>query len=369
MSLSLRSNKGVALLMTMGFTAMAVSFAIGMSRSTRASLSASGVAADRSQRIQMAISGVHAAMAILIEDQSESEIDHLGEDWSNQNRLKEIASAMAFPDGRVVISISDEMGRFPINALIRYPEGIEFSEAHRAALTNLIEQIAEKKNLESEVDTQDLINALKDWMDRGDNDAITGLNGAESEYYKMLDSPYNVSNGPFTYPEEILLIRHMSPRLFYGHDGTDGLADLVTIYGKMPAKPSRSDRWGRININTAPKEVIRAMLPVAFADLAEAIVEYRETVPPDELSDPRWYKNAPGCSGISIDPELISLSSSYFRVVSTAELSGLKTIAAVIIERHAKKNEGEWSCRVLSWDFPLSFATRRLHGAMVSELL
>ncbi len=41
-----------------------------------------------------------------------------------------------------------------------------------------------------------IINSLKDWLDSGDDDAITGLSGAESDYYEGLEPPYSCKNGP-----------------------------------------------------------------------------------------------------------------------------------------------------------------------------
>jgi general secretion pathway protein K len=50
--------------------------------------------------------------------------------------------------------------------------------------------IADQHESQENFEPNTIIDPLKDWLDSGDDEAITGLNGAESEYYQDLVSPY-----------------------------------------------------------------------------------------------------------------------------------------------------------------------------------
>ena len=89
------------------------------------------------------------------------------------------------------------------------------------------------------------------------------------------------------------------------------MGQYVTIYGT-----------GAININTAPKMVLR-VLPVVppsadiTAELADKMDQYRRSKN-NNLSSVGWYKNVSGMSSITIKPELIEMvKSNYFRIYAT----------------------------------------------------
>ncbi len=47
------------------------------------------------------------------------------------------------------------------------------------------------------MDPEAIICALKDWMDSEDDDALSCMNGAESDYYQALTPPYLAATDPF----------------------------------------------------------------------------------------------------------------------------------------------------------------------------
>jgi general secretion pathway protein K len=61
----------------------------------------------------MASSGIHAAMAMLVKDKMESNVDSLQEDWANSEKINEILQSFPFEDGKITVKISDELGRNP----------------------------------------------------------------------------------------------------------------------------------------------------------------------------------------------------------------------------------------------------------------
>ena len=102
-----------------------------------------------------------------------------------------------------------------------------------------------------DLETSTILDCLKDWMDAKDDDAITGLNGAESDYYENLEPPSFCRNGPITHPAELSWIKGVTPALFYGIEDIPGLSQFVTIYGMHPQSTPSNLLWdGKININT-----------------------------------------------------------------------------------------------------------------------
>ena len=138
---------------------------------------------------------------------------------------------------------------------------------------DVLEQVLSKLGVDA-LDAFQVINSIEDWRDPDQN---TQLNGAERDYYLTLDPPYEAKDGPLDDISELLLVRGVSPELYWGHEGTAqrparmgvpratvGLVDLFTV----------SPGAQRININTASAAVLR-MLPGIDDRLAEGIVEMR----------------------------------------------------------------------------------------------
>src|SRR4051794_22103554 len=119
--------------------------------------------------------------------------------------------------------------------------------------------------------TQEAAASIVDWCD-GDETPTAG--GVESSYYTTLPEPYSSKNARLETPEEVLLIKGVTPELLYGYDrnrdgviddaeravgGTAGLfnsstesargiAGVTTVFTAEP-NPA-SDGSQRVNVNT-----------------------------------------------------------------------------------------------------------------------
>ena len=197
-----------------------------------------------------------------------------------------------------------------------------------------------------------IISALKDWLDFNDGDAITGLNGAENDYYRNLNPPYECRNGPIQDLSELRLVRGISDELFKGVDEKLGLERYLTVHGMTPAQGGKFTFPGRINLNTAELPVIAALLPAEHVDLAGAIVEYRDATDDGnyihDLSSPTWYKEAPGCGEIVINPQLLTPRSDFFRIEATAQMGETWRRITVVAERKNNPTSGKFYCHVLN---------------------
>ncbi|NIP22590.1 MAG: general secretion pathway protein GspK [candidate division Zixibacteria bacterium] len=117
--------------------------------------------------------------------------------------------------------------------------------------------------LEFECLDEATVASIMDWIDEDD---VPNPDGAENDYYSGLESAYRCKNKPIDNIEELLLVKGISLEIYYGynpsegdnhlseisefvddvpHNSAAGLCDLLTVYGD-----------GRININTAPKQVL-----------------------------------------------------------------------------------------------------------------
>ncbi|MFZ0241714.1 MAG: general secretion pathway protein GspK [Desulfobacterales bacterium] len=348
------NQRGMALLITLAVTTLLVTATVELNRQARATIFSSAAVRDRHRLSEMVASGVNAAMAMLVEDKKNTTVDSLQEDWADPAKVNSVLETLAFDGGTLEVKISDERSRIQVNALVKFPEGREFNEKQRQLWERLLKLAFLAYEHPDETDpVNTIINSLKDWLDSGDDDAITGLSGAESDYYRDLDPPVAIRNGPFTLLKELLPVKGITPELFYGTSEVPGLAPYLTV-GGMTDDGGNFTFTGKININTAEMPVLAALLPEENQDLALPISEFRlektsETFNHD-LSGANWYKQVPGAGDIEFDSNLITTQSDLFRIEAAASLNGVSLTATVVVHRETEPETGQIVCRVLSWE-------------------
>jgi general secretion pathway protein K len=363
MSLAPRKNKkgneaGIALLVTLSIITVLIAAALELNRKVRTSVVATATQRDRITLNQMAAGAVHAAMAMLAKDRKETEIDSIQEEWADPEKVTEVLADLPFEKGKISFTISDELGLVQVNALVDFPRGRRFNVSQKIMWDRFIRLIIASHEGFEELEATEIVNSLKDWLDSGDDDAITGLNGAETDYYESLESPYTARNGPMAHINELARIRGVTPALFRGVEGMPGLDTFVTVHGMAQADEpveKRTFRFpGKININTAPLPVLVALIPSENPEYAQLIHDYREEKDGDtylnDLSGPTWYSQVGGIPGdLKIDPQLITTRSDLFRIEAGASLNGMETIVSAVVHREKHKETNKWQCRVVSW--------------------
>ncbi len=349
---NLHNNRGIALLVTITVITVLISVALTLNRQVRTEAITGNIFGERLALYGVAEAGIQAGMAVLIIDKMESTVDSVQENWADPAYLKEILAQLEFDGSQLEIEISDELARIQVNALVDYPTGRSFVPAQHRLWLRFIEALSSGVELYEELEPAEVVNPIKDWLDRGDDDAITGLSGAESDYYLDLEPPYPSRNGPMTHLHELKLIKGISDTLFDGVDEIIGLSEYITVYGMSREKGRGFTFKGKININTAEQPVIAALLPPEHADLAEQIVEYRSATEDGQfvydLSKPTWYKNIPGMQDITIDAVLLTTTSDTFRIKATAVKNEIRVRLVALVQRDKDSKSGKWFCRVLS---------------------
>jgi general secretion pathway protein K len=353
----MRNSRGVALLITLSVTTLLVTMALEYNRRARYEVIAASAARDYLTMTEMARAGVHVAMAILARDKTQNDTDTPMDDWASPEKIAEALQAFPFEAGQVALVIEDELGKIQVNALVNPPNGQQFNEAQRTLWERFLQYYTSRKDLKLDLkddsEPQAILNSLKDWMDSADDDAITGLSGAETSYYQSREPPYPSRNGPLTDLNELLLVKGVTPELYHGTPEVPGIARYLTVYGMAPGEGTSFNFPGRINLTTAELPVLFALLPDENQDLVEAIDELRRDIAAGkqtfDLKSPNWLNQIPGLAELKLDPKLITTSSDTFRVVSTASLHDAATTVTAVVQRVQTPPSGKWGCRLLSW--------------------
>ncbi len=321
-------EQGAALILVLLMISVLVVVAVETLRAMQVEEAGARYFQDSFQAEALAKSGVHVAMALLLKDGEENQVDHLGEPWAQVGQ----AGSEALPLGEIGTlegRVMDESGKYPINALV------DDKGALRPGHQQVLERLLTNPPFQMEAEeAKALTAAIKDWLDPDDEPTEGG--GAESDYYQSQAKPHGCKNGPMTSLAELLLVRGMTEAIYHGKEGGPGLKDLVTVYG-----------GGRININTAGPEVLQALLspstpPETAANWVENVIAYRkEPMHWDFLGEPDWSRNRmTGFSDISLPVDLITTQSSYFSVSMTGKVgAGRKTVFACLERRTPEKEK------------------------------
>ena len=260
----IRNNNGIALLVTLTVITVLISVAVTLNRQVRTEAITGNTFGERLALQGVAEAGIQAGMAILIIDKMESTVDSVQENWADAEYIKESLAQLEFDGSQLEVAISDELARIQVNALVDYPQGRSFVPTQHRLWLRFIEALSSGVELYEELEPAAVINPIKDWLDRGDDDAITGLNGAESDYYLDLDPPYTSRNGPLTHLHELKLIKGITNSLFDGADEIVGLSECLTVYGMSPVKGKGFTFKGKINRELHQSNNLKGVTYVSF---------------------------------------------------------------------------------------------------------
>jgi general secretion pathway protein K len=314
------NQKGIALITVILMVVVLVAVVIELNRLSRADIYDAANISDGIQLSYIAKSGVYGAAAILAN--SPNDYDTLRDDWAKMETIS-LQSGALFNSGYFIAHIEDETGKIPLNKLV---SGSDYNEDVKAMLLRLLLQ-PEFGLTRSQA--EEIVASIKDWIDADDE---TTPGGAESSFYTALDPPYSTKNAPMDCIEELLMVKGITKELFNGTKERPPLVQLVTV-----------DSDGRININTAPKLVLRSLSDGITPEMADEMDEYRRKEG-NNLSDLQWYKRVSGMDAVSMNPDLLTVKGSYFKIVSTGKMNDMnKTITAVV-----QKADNQ-SVRVVKW--------------------
>ena len=325
------NQRGVALILVLLMISIIVAVTIQLNRSTRSEVYEAANLSDGIRMGYVAESAFYAGEAILLADKNQ--FDALTEDWAKTEMLA-LKSEELFDNGSFKLLIEDEGGKIPINKLV---SGNEVNGTIRDLLLRLL--TGSDFHLPRD-QAGNIVAAIIDWIDTNEevtNDSATGT-GAETGYYEGLERPYAAKNAPLDCIEELLMVKGITRELFYGTGESPGLVSCLTVFGDVSAV--------KININTAPKPVLRALAtPEMTDDLVEALDEYRRDEK-NKLDEPAWYTRVPGAAGLIIPAGLTAtVRSDTFRITAVGLQGRMTQRITAIVKRESDRRK----VKLLSW--------------------
>ena len=130
--------------------------------------------------------------------------------------------------GRLSYRLTDENARLNLNRVTR------------DVLDRLLQELALEKSVRDVI-----LDSIQDWRDTNEEHR---LNGAESDYYQGLPTPYRSKNADFDAVDELLQVQGITRAILYGRPDAPGLFEHLTVSGT-----------GAVNVNTASPVVLRAL--------------------------------------------------------------------------------------------------------------
>lgn len=129
------------------------------------------------------------------------------------------------------------------------------------------------------------------------------------------------------------MVKGVTRELFYGTGESPGLVQCLTVFGD-----------GKININTAPRPVLRALAVEMTDGEVDWLDQYRRDARND-LADAGWYQKIPRASGLNVPAGLIKVKSDIFQIAAVGLQGRMTERITGIVKREADRRKAT----LLSW--------------------
>lgn len=286
-------QQGVAIVLAMAVVAVAALAVTAMmvTQSTWSRQLELGTGHAQAQSLTEA--GLDWARAVLSDDLRTGSIDYLGEPWALQ------LPPIPVENGSLAGHIEDQQGKFNLNNLVTEGKVNSLELARFRRLLAILEL------------SPSLADAVADWID-ADN-VPQPRNDTEDGYYLSLQPAHLAANRPLTDLAELALVR--------GFDGAarTRLRPFITALPNVTA----------VNVNTAPPEVLYALVDGLKLDDARAIVLQRERIPFRDSSE--FLRQLP--SGLRVAGDSIRVSSDYFIATMGITMAGAQARGSALLAR------------------------------------
>jgi len=246
-----------------------------------------------------ALARAAATWAAVILAADDASVDHLGEAWARK--------LPPFPADRAELTgvIVDEQGKLNVNNLVREGD----ANAH--------DVVAFQRLLAALGLPPALAEAVVDWIDP--DSEVMPPNGAEDPYYLRLNPPYRAANRPVLELGELARVKGFNAAI---------VAKLAPFVTALPVPTA-------VNVNTAPAQVLQAIIPSLAAADAARIVDERSRKP--FASREEFLRALPkGTSSASIDAQ-IDVRSKFFSAEATVRLGRVVTGYRALFQREERR--------------------------------
>lgn len=295
-------ERGVALLVVLLAIVLLTVVVVEFTYSTQVETHVALSSRNALQAYYLARSGVNIAEALLIYDAQLGATDSEKDLWARP------LPPLPVGDGTVALRVRDEARALNLNDIV---SGGFVREERRQVFERLFDLLGVDRRI---------LAAIVDWIDP-DQEPWATPQGAEQPYYLGLTPPLEVRNGPLLTFRELLLVRAMTPTLLARLDG------FVTV---LPA-----DRL-RVNVNTAPPEVLYALSDGLAADpgIVDRLVAARGETPFTSASE---LRSVPGLDeALGVSRELIDTKSTYFRIEAVGAVNDVARGIVTVVRRDTR---------------------------------
>lgn len=287
--------RGAAIVVAMLLAALAATIAATLLWQQQRWINEHAHRRDQVQAQALAMAGVQWTRQIINENAGGGTV-HLGQPWALR------LPALPIDNGSIGGYIVDAQSRININNLAAAPVA---SGPTRIAMQRLMTELGLPVAL---------LNAIADWVDA--DDRVSEPGGAEDAWYLSQVPPGLAANAPVRRAGELLAVR-----------GADAAAieRLLPFVGALDAPVT-------VNINTAPPEVLSAVVGGLDAAGAAALVASRKAAPFATIADFRARLPRPD---LVVDDTMISVSSDWFEVSIEARQGDTLARARALLKRTA----------------------------------
>jgi general secretion pathway protein K len=219
--------------------------------------------------------------------------DHLGEPWALT------LPPIPLDNGEIRGAIADAQARLNVNAL--GGPGTT-TEAQRTWIARLF---AQRGGPSAALD------AIADWIDA---DGVVRSNGAEDAYYGALPASGVAANAPLLRSAELVAVKGVSPQ---------ALATVVPFLAALPVGTP-------VNVNTAPPEVLGAIVEQLSGEALAALVAGRAQKPFTTIAE--FRSRLPQGAALRGE-EALAVKSAFFYVTVEARQGTTRARARALVRR------------------------------------
>ncbi|MFP4351020.1 MAG: general secretion pathway protein GspK [Desulfococcaceae bacterium] len=331
---SIGDERGIALFIVLWVLVLLSVIAGEFSHAMRTAVNITRNFTEETRAYYIARAGANAAIRNLIRQETRPtrrvSVETADSSGTNQDwRVNTDIAPVPFGGGSFQVRIENESGKVDLNGA-------------DAPLLRVMLNPFDLTDTEKDV----IVDSILDWRD---SDSFHRINGAEDDYYLSLPDPYAARNGPFLSIGELLLVRGVTPDIFYG-----GLENMVTVRSGEGGG-GRSQIFGgggnrrkvrnRININAASPKLLDA-LPGISPEQIQAIHNFRAK---KDLEAPGELQFLLGDEiYAAIAPYVMFENSSYFTVEASGSRSDspVRSSLQVVVEVDPRL---ERKYRIVQW--------------------
>jgi len=166
----------------------------------------------------------------------------------------------------LAVRLLDEKGKFSVNAI---PASFWQEILAACGIPPGSEQTA-------------IINSVKDWIDTDDEHR---LDGAENDYYQSLEQSYSCKNYYIETLEELLLVKGITPELYYGTEEHPGLNSFLSVYGdRQKIDVNCAEPAAFLLVDGLPEESIEEIIKLRREKPLRRVQDLSEVIPPENYS-------------------------------------------------------------------------------------